>query len=70
MASLLIRGLADLERKLRLMQRYYIGQRVHQGLEGETPDEQAGSTDREPIRLEGYSWQRHCHGLIKLPTAA
>jgi hypothetical protein len=34
---------ADLERKLALFQRYYNGLRVHQGLDGDTPDEQAGS---------------------------
>ena len=60
----------DLERKLDLFRRYYNGLRVHQGLEGDTPDEKAGGPSREPIEVERYIWQSHCHGLFQLPIAA
>ena len=60
----------DLERKLGLFQSYYNGLRVHQGLDGDTPDEKAGSPSLQRARLERYAWRSHCHGLFELPIAA
>jgi putative transposase len=60
----------DLERKVQLFQRYYDGLRVHQGLDGDTPDEKAGSPGLQRARLERYAWRSHCHGLFELPIAA
>ena len=61
---------ADLEGKLELYRRYHNGLRVHQGLDGDTPEEKAGSASQESIRLEAYTWKSHCHGLFELPIAA
>jgi transposase InsO family protein len=60
----------DLERKLTLFKRYYNAARVHQGLGGDTPEEQAGGSAVPVASLAHYRWQSHCHGLIQLPTAA
>jgi transposase InsO family protein len=68
--QLLFWNAADLERKLALFRRYYNGLRVHQGLDGDTPDEQAGSPGMPRASLEQYAWQSHCHGLFQLPIAA
>ena len=67
---LLFWNAADLEQKLQLFQTYYNALRVHQGLEGDTPEEKASSPGRKPIPLESYTWQSHCHGLFELPIAA
>jgi hypothetical protein len=42
----------DLERKLKLFQGYYDGLRMHQGLDGDTPDEKADSPGQQQARLE------------------
>jgi len=60
----------DLERKLELYGQYYNVLRVHQGLDGDTPQEKAGTAGPEPIRLQHYAWKSHCHGLFELPIAA
>ena len=67
---LLFWNAADLERKLDLFQEYYNGQRVHQGLNGDTPDEKANWPKVPHASLERYAWQGHCHGLFELPIAA
>ena len=67
---LLFWGPADLERKLELFRRYYNSLRVHQGLDGDTPDEKADSPGLHRARLERYAWRSHCHGLFELPIAA
>jgi transposase InsO family protein len=67
---LLFWNAADLERKLDLFQRYYNGSRVHQGLDGNTPDEKTGALSSQTASLEYYHWQNHCHGLVQLPIAA
>ncbi|HOW66503.1 MAG TPA: hypothetical protein P5186_25725 [Candidatus Paceibacterota bacterium] len=43
---------------------------MHQGLDGDTPEEKADSPSPEPIGLEDYAWQSHCHDLFDLPIAA
>ena len=60
----------DLERKLELFRRYYHNPWVHQGLEGDTPDEKAGSPGLQRATLERHAWRSHCHGLFDLPIAA
>ena len=60
----------DLERKLELFRNYYNAARVHQGLSGDTPGEEAGATTPRPAGLENYRWQGRCHGLFQLPIAA
>ena len=67
---LLVWNVEDPERKLVLFQRYYSGPRVHQGLDGFTPDEEAGSPGRQRAKLRPYAWRSHCHGLFHLPIAA
>ncbi len=61
---------ADLEQKLRVFQHYYNATRVHQGLAGDTPDEQAGAASPSIANLANYRWQSHCQGLVQLPIAA
>jgi transposase InsO family protein len=60
----------DLERKLELFKHYYNAARVHQGLSGDTPGEKAGGPTPQPVGIENYRWQSHCHGLFELPIAA
>jgi transposase InsO family protein len=68
--QLLFWNAEDLERKLELFRRYYNALRVHQGLDGDTPDEKTGNPGLQRARLERYAWQSHCHGLFELPIAA
>jgi len=60
----------DLERKLKLFKNFYNAARVHQGLSGDTPGEQAGGPTFQPASSENYRWQSHCHVLFELPIAA
>ena len=60
----------DLERKLESFKNYYNAARVHQGLSGDTPGEEAGAPTPQPAGLENYLWKSHCHGLFELPIAA
>jgi len=68
--QLLYWNAADLEQKLRVFQDYYNATRVHQGLAGDTPDEQAGAASPPVANLAHYRWQSHCQGLVQLPIAA
>ena len=61
---------ADLEQKLVSSQHYYNTNRVHQGLAGDTPEEQAGAASPPVANLVDDRWQSHCHGLFELPIAA
>ena len=67
---LLIWNAEDLERKLELFQRYYNGLRIHQALNGDTPDEKANGLGLQRATFERYAWRSHCHGLFELPIAA
>ena len=60
----------DLEQKLERFKNYYNQIRVHQSLEGATPEEKAGGEMTQPVDLGNYRWQAHCHGLFDLPIAA
>jgi transposase InsO family protein len=60
----------DLEQKLEQFKIYYNQIRVHQSLEGVTPEEKAGRATIQPLDLGNYRWQAHCHGLFDLPIAA
>jgi len=60
----------DLERKLEQFKSYYNQRRVHQSLNGATPEEQGGRPISLPVDLKHYRWQPHCNGLFELPIAA
>jgi transposase InsO family protein len=60
----------DLERKLEQFKSYYNQRRVHQSLNGATPEEQGARPISLPVDLQHYGWQRHCNGLFELPIAA
>ena len=60
----------DLERKLQEFQNYYNRERVHASLDGRTPAEVSGESNREQVKLEEFRWQTHCRGLVQLPMAA
>ena len=60
----------DLEQKLALFKGYFNTARVHQGLEGEIPEEKATGSVAPVARLADYRWQSHCQGLFHLPIAA
>jgi transposase InsO family protein len=59
----------DLEQKLEQFKSYN-QIRVHQSLDGATPDEKAGCATTQPLNLGDSRWQAHCHGLFELPIAA
>ena len=61
---------ADLERKLELFRGYFNATRVHQGLDGDTPEAKAGGSAPPLANFGHYRWQGHCHGLVQLPLAA
>jgi transposase InsO family protein len=44
--------------------------RVHQSLDGATPEERGGGPNVKVVDLEHYDWRSHCHGLFQLPIAA
>jgi hypothetical protein len=58
---------ADLEIKLLDFQHFYNGHRTHAGLDGRTPDPDAGCSRAS---VKAYRWQPHCRGLYQTPTAA
>ena len=62
----------DLERKLEQFKSYYNQRRVHQSLDGATPEEKAGRPIPLPVELSRYGWQSYCNGLFvfELPVAA
>jgi putative transposase len=60
----------DLERKLEQFKSYYNQRRVHQSLDGATPEEKGGRPTPLPANLKHYRWQSHCNGLFELPVAA
>jgi putative transposase len=60
----------DLDRKLQAFAYYYNHSRVHQSLDGKTPDEMAGKPRNAHVGLESYQWQSHCGGLFQTPIAA
>ena len=60
----------DLERKLQEFRGYYNGSRVHQSLNGSTPQERAGEPQLGWAALDSYDWQVHCRGLFQTPIAA
>ena len=60
----------DLEQKLEQFKTYYNELRVHQSLNGATPEEKGGGSIVATVSLEHYGWRSHCHGLFQLPIAA
>ena len=53
--------------KLALFQRYYNGLRVHQGLNGDTPAEQAGSPSLPRASLEPYGGKAIVRAYFNCP---
>jgi len=60
----------DLEQKPEQLKTYHNEFRVHQSLDGATPEERGGSPNVKVVDLEHYYWRSHCHGLLQLPIAA
>ena len=60
----------DLERKLDAFRQYYNQQRVHQSLDGLTPDSVGSDVQNRCAPLNHYSWRSHCNGLYQTPIAA
>ena len=48
----------------------YNGYRVHEGIEGVTPEERGSSSRRPSLPLNAFCWMSHCHGLFKTAVAA
>jgi putative transposase len=61
---------ADLVNKLVEFNDYYNAARVHRGLAGVTPTEQANGPSPARATLAHYGWQQHCRGLFQIPIAA
>ena len=59
----------DLERKLDAFKQYYNETRVHRSLDGRTPAVQVASKQRDPLRLERFTWKSYCNGLFSTPVA-
>ena len=60
----------DLQRKLQTFGIYYNGNRIHQSLSGNTPEERSGKHRPACATLDSYEWQPHCQGLFHTPIAA
>lgn len=60
----------DLERKLDTFKQYYNHQRVHQSLNGLTPESVNNNVQSRCAQLEHYSWKSDCNGLFQTPIAA
>ena len=60
----------DLERKLQAFGIYYNCNRIHQSLNGNTPEERSGKPRPACAALDSYEWQQHCRGLFHTPIAA
>ena len=60
----------DLERKLVDFRQYYNRDRVHQSLDGDTPDEISGVHQPLYAKLSNYSWVSRRNGLMQIPIAA
>ena len=57
----------DLERKLQAYSLYHNSSRIHQSLNGNTPEEQAGKARPGCAALNCYRWRQHCQGLFHTP---
>jgi len=60
----------DLEQKLATFLQYYNHNRVHQSLDGSSPDEASGEQQSLAAKLSNYLWISHCNGLFQTPIAA
>jgi len=60
----------DLQKKLDEFKSYFNTCRVHSGINGVTPDQQAEKTISKIANLDHYRWESHCNGLFKTPKAA
>jgi len=60
----------DLQQKLKAFGIYYNSRRIHQSLNGNTPEEKSGEPRPACAALDSYRWQQHCQGLFHTPIAA
>lgn len=60
----------DLERKLMDFRQYYNRGRVHQSLDGDTPEEVGVDSQPRRANLSNYSWLSDCNGLFQIQVAA
>ena len=60
----------DLQSKLDEFKTYFNESRVHSGINGKTPVQQAQATESKLVDLREYTWKSHCNGLFELPKAA
>ena len=60
----------DLARKLHDFRDYYNYWRVHRGLNGNTPIQEAGTPVSAGPGLALPSWRQHCRSLFQTPIAA
>ena len=66
----LIWNAIDLERKLEEFRIYYNETRVHQSLNGSTPEERSGKPPPAYAAIDRYARWPHCRGLFQMPIAA
>ncbi|MFS8086209.1 MAG: hypothetical protein ACMG6H_11320 [Acidobacteriota bacterium] len=57
-------------RELQEFRSYYNGSRVHQSLNGSTPEEMADKPRPGYATLGSFGWREHCRGLFQTPMAA
>ena len=60
---------SDLEGKLEKFAHYYNQHRVHQSLNGLTPDSVGSDVQIRYSPLDHYSWLSHCNGHFQTPIA-
>ena len=70
LAHILFWNDAAFERKLSAFQGYYNRHRVHNSLDGNTPNQLSGDTQLTPAQLARFAWLSHCRGLSHTPVAA
>jgi hypothetical protein len=48
---------------------YYNRSRVHQSLDGVTPNERSGKSRCAIAAFDAFGWKTHCRGLFQTPVA-
>ena len=60
----------DLSRKLKEFSYYYNNFRVHEGIDGLTPNQKSGEIIQKTAAPEDLKWKKCCYGLYDIPFAA
>ena len=63
-------NVTDLERKLRKYQEYFNSARVHQGINGNSPDNRYLGVISAKALPQKLKWKSYCGGLFRVPMAA